>query len=208
MLQHYVQHCRGYKVMSTRKSDWLKAFCCVTALRAMLQEADTQSNSLLLLPFCVHYCTQQNAIAKVGMVQFSDCAKCCSQCCFMCPVLQNGLGLFVCLVLVFHLPISHFGCWLVCGLITRSLLPLITCKVQWAVEEQDVNKLCVLGSMNCLLERSYNSQTHTPAAVDPHQISLSVLTWVAPFRQRSRITSCTSCQYAHIMSTSLAWIWT
>ena len=25
-----------------------------------------------------------------------------------------------------------------------------------------------LGSMECLLERSYHVQTHTPAAVDPH----------------------------------------
>ena len=40
MLQHYVEHrWRGYQVMSTRKSDWLKAFCYVTPLREMLQEA-------------------------------------------------------------------------------------------------------------------------------------------------------------------------
>ena len=34
----------------------------------------------------------------------------------------------------------------------------------WASE---VCFACLLGSVDCLLERSYHLQTHTPAAVDP-----------------------------------------
>ena len=41
----------------------------------------------------------------------------------------------------------------------------------------------LIGSMDCLLERSYHAQTHK-AAVDPYSILLSVLTLVGPLRQR------------------------
>ena len=44
------------------------------------------------------------------------------------PVLKWAWFLF----LFFGLPILHFGCWLVCSLMTRSLRSLITCEVQWA----------------------------------------------------------------------------
>ena len=86
----------NFKCNSTQqKSDWLKAFCYVTSLRAMLQEADTRCNC------CVKCCRSRthfypchiacnialNNCIGGHTAQLSDCV----QYCIVRPVLQSFL---------------------------------------------------------------------------------------------------------------------
>ena len=66
------------------ETDWLKASCYISPLRAMLKEVETLCNC------CARCCRSRTRFysCHIHTVQLSHCAQYCTQCCIMCPVLN------------------------------------------------------------------------------------------------------------------------